>query len=136
MCGHAARIGSLLMALSFAVCPAPASAFAHLWKITEIYSNGDGSVQFVELSTDTEGETDLTEVFLISQPQEIRFDFSSDLEVESTVDKYLLLATEAFVELPQGVEPDFLMPESFISTEAGVIEFWSKKQSRYGSEAG
>lgn len=121
------------MALSFAVYPAPASAFAHLWKITEIYSNEDGSVQFVELSTDSEGETDMTEVYLISQPHENRFDFSSDLEVETTVDKYLLVATEAFAELPHGVEPDFLMPANFIVMEAGVIEFWSKRQGRYRS---
>ena len=43
---------------------APAGALVHLWDIAEIYSNEDGSVQFVELFTKGSGEvaTQLTKL--------------------------------------------------------------------------
>ena len=44
------RLGILAAVLSLALAT-PALAGHHLWDITEIYSNGDGSVQFVELFT-------------------------------------------------------------------------------------
>lgn len=128
----ATRTCGSLLALSFALHSEPAEAFAHLWKITQVYSNEDGSVQFVELFTDDEGETDLSRMFLISMPAGRRFDFGQDLVGETTVDKYLLVATEGFAALPSGVEPDYIMPEDFIDIEGGAIEFWSKKVGFYG----
>src|SRR5262245_65583089 len=47
-----------LLALVLAIAPSgPAAAFAHLWDFVEIYSNADGSVQFVEMFTTARSET-------------------------------------------------------------------------------
>ena len=47
------RIGIAAMALGFSLI---AGASFHLWKITEIYSNASGTVQFIELSTTAGGQ--------------------------------------------------------------------------------
>lgn len=137
----AARIGSLLLTLSFALHAEPAEAFAHRWKITELYSNDDGSIQFVELYCDEScaGETAFSQMYLVSQPLATEFDFNQDLAGDAT-DRYLLAATAGFAELPGGIEPDFILPPNFIYVDGvfqeSALEFWSKKQGgRYGSPA-
>ena len=67
----------------------------------------------------------MSSAHLISKPSNERFDFPSDLEAETTVDKNLLVATMGFAELPGGVQPDYIMPQNFIDLESGAIEFWT-----------
>ena len=109
---------SWLVALGLAIAPAgPAAAFAHLWDFVEIYSNADGSVQFVEMFTTARSETFLPEVVIRSQASfaagEPDFRFSRGL-VGSTANRRLLLASESFASSPGAVPPDFILPDHFL----------------------
>src|SRR4051812_12255156 len=46
----------ILTAILFAALALPAQATFHLWYINEIYSNADGTVQFIELKAAASGQ--------------------------------------------------------------------------------
>src|SRR5437867_5371810 len=72
-----------------------ARADFHDWRINEIYSNGDGSVQFVELSCPVNDENLLggQRLFCSDGSQTKTFVFPSNLATTFTANKTLLLAT-------------------------------------------
>ena len=47
-------------AIAMFAAPGPALASFHLWVLNEIYSNADGTIQFMELTTGTGGQQFLT----------------------------------------------------------------------------
>jgi hypothetical protein len=107
----------------------PASAFGHLWDITEVYSDGDGTVQFIEMFTNVDLENELSQTFLLSALHQ--FNFPTDL-VGSTANRHLLVATAAFASQPGAVTPDYVMPDSFIRTTGDTLSFWSEGVPPYG----
>ena len=96
----------------------------HDWTINEIYSNADGTVQFIELTCANAGETFLRggRVSCSRGNQTNIFAFPDDL-TGSTVDKRLLLATPGFGSLPGGVPPDFVIPTNFLFTSTGWVNY-------------
>jgi hypothetical protein len=124
---HPLAIASAAL-LVFAVAsgaPPRAGAFAHLWEITELYSNADGSVQFIELHSEAPAETALAETFLRSQASAGELHFPTNLS-GSTQDRHLLVATATFAAQPGAVAPDFLMPDSFFEPSGDTIGFWTE----------
>jgi hypothetical protein len=107
-----------VLLLGLLLAPLSASARFHLWQITEIYSNANGTVQFVEVEVvnpiDNENLTagkDLTS-------STTTYTMPSNLPT-TTVTHYLLLATPAFASQPgcTNVVPDFtLAGPNFMST--------------------
>jgi len=108
--------------LFFSVLLAPFAAGAafHLWDITEVYSNDDGSVQFVEFATGTNNQDELINHTLISDLA--TFTFPTDLDPDemgngnnATANQHMLVATPAFASQPGAVTPDFVLdgPEFF-----------------------
>ena len=55
-----------LTILAFFAMTAPASAVFHFWYINEIYSNADGSIQFIEFFTTKDKQERLTGEILTS----------------------------------------------------------------------
>jgi hypothetical protein len=96
----------------------------HDWTIDEIYSNADGTVQFIELTCSQAGETFLRgERISCSQGNRTNiFTFPDDL-TGNTEDKKLLLATPGFGALPGGVPPDFLIPTNFLFVTTGRVNY-------------
>ena len=47
--------GRLLVALLCLLAPTAHASF-HLWRMTELYSNADGTIQFLELGVSSDGE--------------------------------------------------------------------------------
>jgi serralysin len=96
----------------------------HDWTINEIYSNADGTVQFIELACSAAGETFLGgERISCSQGNQTNiFTFPDDL-TGSTVDKKLLLATPGFGSLPGGIPPDFVIPTNFLFVSTGRVNY-------------
>ena len=89
-----------------------AHALVHLWKIQEVYSNADGSVQFIEFFT-----TFINQEFSIGiefKSQADLVDFNSFVFPTNTpaptANHHLLLATPGFAALPGAVTPDFTLP--------------------------
>jgi hypothetical protein len=92
-----------------------ARADFHDWTITEIYSNADGSVQFIELTCPSSGENFLRgeRIWCISGSRTNVFTFPTDL-TGNTADAKLLLATPGFASRPEGIAPDYVIPPNFL----------------------
>jgi hypothetical protein len=113
---------TLLPTLFFLVLLAPFAAGAtfHLWDITEVYSNDDGSVQFVELATNANFQDELIGHTLESNLGTFTFPTDLDPDVmgngnDATANQHMLVATPAFASQPGAVTPDFVLdgPEFF-----------------------
>jgi hypothetical protein len=68
----------------------------HLYKINELYSNSDGSVQFIELTTTAEGQDLLAGHFIsvTSGSTTNSFTFPTDLPSPNTANTTVLIATQ------------------------------------------
>jgi hypothetical protein len=117
---HGALLG---IAASIAIA-SPASAGSHLWDFWEIFSNPDGTVQFIELhiSTNANQEIGLAGKKVTSQATGKVFTFPSNL-VPPTGFKYLLLATSGFAALPGAPTPDYIIPDHFFSTTGDTLKY-------------
>ena len=115
----------LALALGLAAIAAPAHANFHLWEVTEIFSNDDGTVQFVEFYTEDIGQEVLAGHALETYQQNVmrkQFTFPTSIPVpqgESTADRHFLVATPGFLAVA-GIAPDFEMPVGFL--EPGIID--------------
>ena len=115
------------LAISALVCvlwssTTPANATFHLWEIKEVYSNADGSVQFIELFTPSNNQqstfnTSITTIFNTNT-----FIFPTNTPFP-TANQRLLLATAGFESLPGGVTPDFNIPANFFNPAIDFIDY-------------
>jgi hypothetical protein len=101
---------------------APAVSGVHLWRVTEVFSNADGTVQFVEIATccGSTGENFLAGSRLTSNSGFIEFD---ENVAGSTLNKRVLIATAAFAALPGAPTPDFEIPANFFSITGDTVAF-------------
>jgi hypothetical protein len=89
---------------------APAQAAFHLWHVKEVYSNADGSIQYVELFTTFSAEGFVTGHTLEATSDGVVRSFTVDRNLAgSTADKHLLFATPGFAALPGAPTPDFVL---------------------------
>ena len=98
------------------------SAGSHLWRINEVFSNTDGTVQFIELHeiNGAQREWGLTHCWFESIETGNVFRFPRNLS-EPTGRKYLLLATEAFAALSGAPTPDYIIPDRFFSIDKDTL---------------
>ena len=119
---------TLLAAFALVLVPLSASAAFHLWQITEVYSNADGSVQFVELEMCPSAVTCNNEHFLSGQmitSNSTVYSFPNDLPA-GTAGHHFLIATPAFASQTGAVPPDYTFAAAnFMSTDADTINFAS-----------
>ena len=95
-----------------------AGAAFHLWTMNELYSNADGSVQFLELTAVTGGQQFLAGHTLVAGSA---FIFQSNLPGD-TSGRRMLIATQGFAALGV-VTPDYVVPNGFFSRAGGTIDF-------------
>ena len=101
-----------------------AHASFHLWDFSEIFSNSDGTIQFIELTTSSATEQELGGQSIVSSGVggvDQQFMFDSDLS-GSTSNRTVLLATQRFSNLT-GLTPDYLIPDGFIPVGGGTLNF-------------
>lgn len=86
---------------------------SHTWDVNELFSNADGTIQFVELkeANGTPGETGLTSQTLASDAESFTIGGSI---VGPTSNKFFLIATQAFADLPGAPTPDAIIPPGVI----------------------
>ncbi|MEX2382642.1 MAG: hypothetical protein WD490_09680 [Opitutales bacterium] len=105
----AAMVASVGIAL-----PHRADGLVHLWEISQVYSNDDGSVQFIEMFNDFNSEQFTQNREIVTSrdngQDEQRFTFPSNLPSSQTANRHVLIATGPI----EGVTPDFVIPENFI----------------------
>lgn len=87
---------------------ADAQAGSHLWRFNEIFSNTDGTIQFIELHEccGSNAEVNLSGKWVLSDATGNQFFFPENL-IPPTA-KHLLLATAGFAALPGAPTPDYL----------------------------
>ena len=97
----------------------PALSGVHLWRLTETFSNADGTIQFIEMTTccgSAGGEIFVSGHVLSSGSH--TFMFPANLTM-TTLNKHLLLATNAFAALPGAPPPDYIIADNFFSATGG-----------------
>jgi hypothetical protein len=90
-----------------------------LWNFTEVFSNADGSVQFVELFTTGTAEYEAETEFLKSSTK--TYVFPADLPHVNTRNKHFIVATAAFASLPGAVTPDYVIPDNFFNPAGDTL---------------
>jgi hypothetical protein len=115
--------------VGIALHAAPASAGFHLWDIVEVFSNGDGSVQFVELATAGSNEHFVANHDLVvfdGATSIAAFTIPDDLATQTpTTNRRFLVATPGFASLPGAVTPDFTFDaEGFIDLTLADTIAW------------
>lgn len=98
----------------------------HLYDITELFSNADGSVQFIELAVGNSnfesawaGKT-ITATQGNAAPH--TFTFPSNLPSTQTANTSVLLATQGFADLGL-VTPNYIIPAGFLFLGNGQVNF-------------
>ena len=120
---RAARGGVIVLCVVFGVLGGrDLPAASHLWRINEVFSNADGTVQFIELHEilGAQQEWFLTHCWFESVANRNVFRFPGNLS-EPTGRKYLLLATAAFAALPGAPAPDYIIPDGFFSIAGDTL---------------
>lgn len=104
-------LGRSVATVVFLSLGTPAQAFFHLWQVKEVYSNADGSIQYVELFTTAPSETVAEGAQIVANSDGVvrTFTFHGNL-TGSTANKHLLIATPGFASLPGAVTPDYTLP--------------------------
>ncbi len=102
----------------------PALAENHLIHITEVYSNADGSIQYVELTADISGQTALTPTSLVAYNEDASeestvFDFTASFLALGGGESFLV-ATDTF-EDEYGYAPDFVMTGALFLGSGRVV---------------
>jgi len=98
----------------------------HLFQIEQLFSNADGTVQFVVLHefTGSNGENFLGGKALISTHAGVNtnFTFLSNLPSAQTAGKRVLIGSQGFAALGI-VAPDYTMPNGFLPTGGGSLNY-------------
>jgi hypothetical protein len=106
-----------------------ARATFHLWTVNEIYSNADGSVQFIELheSSTFNGENLLAGHFIrcTSGLLTNTFIFPTNLPSTLTAGKSFVIGTANLALVPGGVRPDYVFTNAvpFLFAGNGTLEY-------------
>jgi hypothetical protein len=132
------------LALAAALVASPAHASFHTFQIQEIFSNADGTVQYVVLheSLGMNGENFLSgHTLTVTQGMNTQtYVFTNDLGVVSdgygnmstpTANTHVLIATAGFAAL-HIVTPDYIIPNGFI-LPSGTMNYAGVDQVTYGS---
>jgi hypothetical protein len=107
----------------------PGSANFTTWDVNEVFSNADGTIQFIEFfeANNQDGQRSFDgkplKTFVSgagpNDPLDVHT-FNDDLPSNFTAGTFALVATQGFASLPGAVQPDFVMPDGFIDTSVVV----------------
>lgn len=102
----------------------PARAGHHLWDFSEVYTNSDGSVQFIEMIGGADGEQALGPWSITSAATGKTFTFGTDLPSTLTAGKWVLIATAGFASIPGAPVPDYTLPsDNFVGLSGDTLTY-------------
>jgi hypothetical protein len=106
----------------------PAWAASHLWVVNEIFSNPDGTVQFIELhvpcTVGCSAENSLNFKWVKSVSTNNQENFTANVPGNTSL-KYLLLGTQAFADLPGAPTPDYIIVDNFFNINGDELLYWT-----------
>jgi hypothetical protein len=116
----------VLLAALLLLAPLTADASFHTFRIESVYSNADGTVQYVVLR---ESQNLNNQRFLSTHNLTVThngtpktFTFQTDLPGFVTANRRVLIATQGFADLAL-ITPDYVMPNHFLATEAATLDY-------------
>jgi hypothetical protein len=116
----------LLSALALALAAPLAGAAFHTFAVERLYSNADGTIQFIVLkeSFGLDGQNLLAGHLITSQHGSSfkTFQFPVNLPGSATAGRRVLIATQGFAALG-AVTPDYVVPNGFLATDGGTVNF-------------
>src|SRR5258708_1325974 len=124
--------------VAFAACVAATAAWAnfHTFVIEQVYSNADGTVQFVVLreSQGTNGENLWSGHSISSTHAGITktFAFPADLPASATAGKHVLVGSQGLAALGF-ITPDYVIPNGFLATDAATLNYPGADTVTYAS---
>ena len=126
-----------LVGAAFILWASLAQGAFHMFRLEQLYTNADGSVQFVVIreSSGSNGENFWTGQSLRATPTggaQRSVTFSSDLPSFSTANKRVLVATPGFAALGL-VTPDYEMPANFLPINGGTVDYAGVNQITYAA---
>jgi hypothetical protein len=99
-----------------------AQATFHLWQITQVYSDPTGTVQFIDLFTDTNGQNFLSGHTITSDSNS--FTFPTDLPSGGTANHFFLIATPGYLTISGAPAPDYVLPSNnWFSLSSDTINY-------------
>jgi hypothetical protein len=135
-------LASILLGCALSLLSSAAAASFHTFEIIEIYSNADGTIQFVLLReyAGSNGEQFLAgHTLAVSRAGATKtFTFPNDLPSSNTAGRYVLIATQGYVDAaasyPQfaSVFPDYVVPNQFIPTDGGILNYAGVDEVSFG----
>lgn len=129
------RSSIILAAIAWCSVNVPSAGAAfHLWAITEVYSNNSGTLQFIELRDTFGGQgfvnNQQVRVSNIGNTQTNTFTITTGTLPGSTLNHSLLFGT-AGVQAAGGPAPDYIIPDNFLFTTGGTINFFGLNSGPY-----
>ena len=96
----------------------------HIFHMNEVYSNADGTVQFIEFTGDANDQDEWAghTITSTSGATTRTYTFPTNLPSETTLNKSVLVATQGFSALGL-ITPDYIMPNGFLFTGSGTVTF-------------
>ncbi|MFO1305504.1 MAG: hypothetical protein U1F54_17390 [Burkholderiales bacterium] len=127
-------LGFAMLAWLLAAAPAAQAAF-HMFRIQQVFTNADGTVQFVVLREccGVDGENLLNGVALRSTSGGVTrtFTFPRNLPSSETAGHNVLIATQGFANLGI-VTPDYVIPDGFVPVGGGTLSYAGVSQLTFG----
>jgi len=118
-------VGTFLTWLAALLLSSMAMASFHTFKVNQIYSNADGTIQYVVLKEFSGANSQnffaghaLTSVGTSTKT----FSIPTNLPTSQTANAFVLLATQGFANLKLNT-PDYIIPAGFVPTAGGSINF-------------
>jgi hypothetical protein len=101
--------------------PSTSLAGHHLWKLTHIFSNASGDVQYIQLFVTDNAEAGVGP-FTVTTSNGHTFNFGNNLGSTNTANTWILIGTPN-VEALSGVKPDYTIPAGFFPTGGGTLTY-------------
>ena len=109
-----------------------AQAAFHLWTVRELFTNLDGSQQFIELFCPSSGQTVIggQQIQVTDQAGTTTHTFTIPSNVSGdTTNHAYLIATSGFAAAAGAVTPNAIVPSSFLFPAGGTINFFGTPTS-------
>lgn len=126
-------------AFAAAAISSPARAAFHLWSIQEVYTNSSGTLQFIELADGPSDPFGGGQNFVGGQTISVTngtttnsFTLPPGTLAGSTFNHTLLFGT-AGVQAAGGPAPDYIIPNSFLFSSGGTINFFGANSGPYSA---
>jgi hypothetical protein len=132
--GFMRQANAWLLAMMLTVACAPAAANFHTFAIEQVYSNADGTIQFVVMH-ETQGLADGNlwsgHTLTVTRAGVTKtFSFPTDLPSTATAGKRVLIGSQGLAALGV-VAPDYVMPNGFLATDGATLDYAGIDQISY-----